>query len=437
MNCIFHFREDKLKIIRDFWSTIRLKDEASLSMDFVHVSERLFGIYKAFKNFLREKGLAYEGMIYREVIDKIESGNELDLPFQHYVFIGFNAINECERRLFKYLKGLNRATFFWDYDLYYTQNPWHEAGRFIRENMTLFPSPSFHMTNNSLIKEKDITIIAIPSDVGQAKMVGNLLSEDSFRIEDLDQTAIVLADEKLLIPVITSLPAKVNTVNVSLGYPMHLTSIYSFVDSVINLQQSIRKSGSDTIRFYHRDVILVLDHPYLQRVCADQNDLKRYIIRENRIFLSPQELGKNDFLQRVFRNCTTYNEFLEYLLELGNYSIQTARQQKETNESNFEYDYWFSFLTALNRLSDLLQKENIPIDIPTFIRILRKLTFNLTIPFRGEPLSGLQVLGMLETRCLDFKHIILLSANEGILPKNSAIFLLFLTIFAMVLVCRQ
>lgn len=418
----FSLPEEQLQIIREFWTNISIKESSPLKNDFMTIWENLFRIYTDFKESLRLQKIGYEGMMCRDVIDQIAENGNLKTKNQKYIFVGFNALNECEKSLFRYLKGEGKAEFFWDYDDYYIDNTWHEAGRFIRENRIQFPQPPGNFSHSSLTKPKNISIISVPSDVGQAKMIASLLESTGGVQGKINETAIILADEQLLIPVLSSLPESINEVNVTLGYPLKLTPVYSFSDSVLNMQRNIRKSAGGEIRFFHQDVKVLLNHPYTQSICPDEAAaILQYIIQNNRVFVTAEELNTHEFIREIFRFCTTSYEFLEYILNLG---AKVARilpvDDNQSAKSGFDREYWFTFLTALNRLADIIRKEMITMEMPTLIRILRKLTGNLSIPFRGEPLAGLQVMGMLETRVIDFTNIILLSANEGMLPKSEA-----------------
>ncbi len=418
----FTLPDEQIKVIREFWTNIKLHEASPLKDDFVSVWMILFDVYKNFRQMLQTKGLAYEGMMCRQVIDNIHADKHIKTPFKRYAVIGFNALNECEKEFFKFLQKNKLVDFFWDYDDYYVENEWHEAGYFIRKNLTQFPQAWPTQPQKSLSAPKNIKIIAVPSDIGQAKLISTALQNMNVDSSKMADTAIVLTDEPLLIPVLSSLPTDVAEVNVTLGYPFRYTPVYSFFEALIALQKNVKQFKDGSNRFYHRDARALLNHPYVQKICGTEaNKLLTYILQYNRVFLTVEEVSKHEYLSQLFSITKSAGEVLNYLTEIG---AKTARLVLEDtgnkNEANFHSEYWFTFITSVNRLSDLLKAEKIPLEIPTLIRVLRKMTSALSIPFKGEPLAGLQVLGVLETRSLDFSNIILLSANEGVLPKSDA-----------------
>ena len=418
----FTLPEEQIRIIREFWTNIRLQESTSLKKDFISVWTVLYSIYTNYRQILDSKGIAYEGMMYRKVYDKITGSEHFRTSYRRFAIIGFNALNECEKEFFKYLKKNDLADFFWDYDDYYIRNTWHEAGYFLRENLVMFPQPLNHLPHDSLISHKNIEIVAVPSDISQAKVIPEILNRWGTDNEKLTETAIVLSDEQLLVPVLSSLPSDVHNVNVTLGYPLRFTPVYSFFDAIVTMHRNARKNKEGTVWFYHRDIAVLLNHPYLQLICrSEANTLLNYIIQYNRVFLNSEELFKHEYLEHLFRYCQTSQEFLEYLSKIG---IQTAHLLKagksDDQEADFHSEYWFAFIVSLNRLNDILIKGSISLELNTFIKILRKMVNSLSIPFKGEPLAGLQIMGVLETRTIDFSNVIVLSANEGVLPKSEA-----------------
>lgn len=418
----FTLPEEKIKVIQEFWSTIKLHKSSSLKDEFVSVWEILHNIYVKYREILENKGIAYEGMMYRSVFNKTKAERDYHWSYKHFAIIGFNALNECEKEFFKVLKKNSLAEFFWDSHHYYTSNTWHEAGFFLRENTVMFPSPLGFPRYEKQESFGNIELMAVPSDIGQAKVIPAILERFNYSQNDLTETAIVLSDEQLLVPVLSSLPQSVQNVNVTLGYPLQFTPVYSFFETLVSLHTNVRRSNDGVVRFYHRDVSAMLNHPYVQLICpAEANELLTYIVRFNRVFLIPDELAKHDFLRQLFISNKTPLEFLEYLIKSGSKTATLLTKMDEGQKSaDFHSEYWLTFIVALNRFKDVLVKEQVSLEMPTLIKVLRKLTSGLSIPFKGEPLAGLQIMGVLETRALDFKNIILLSANEGVLPKSES-----------------
>lgn len=418
----FELPEDKVKIIREFWANVKIHEKSGLKEDFISLWEVLYDIYEQFKKQLQSKGIAYEGLMYRSVVDRLKDGTEFQSPYKHYAIIGFNALNECEKEFFRYLKKTGVADFFWDYHPYYITNIWHEAGYFLRENLIMFPHPSFYQYPEVKDFKANIDIVAVPSDIGQAKLIPSILEQQQSETSDITQTAIVLADEQLLVPVLSSLPANVANVNVTLGYALKYTPVYSFFENLVSLQRNLRRNSEGVVRYYHRDVSAMLNHPYVQTICASEaRELLEYMVAYNRVFLTPDELNKHDYLNSLFQPCQTSSEFLDLLVKLGSRTAYLLQKKDEEQAAvNFHGEYWATLILAINRFRDIIVRERIPLELPTLIKVLRKLLGGLSFPFKGEPLAGLQVLGVLETRTLDFEHLIILSANEGTLPKSEA-----------------
>jgi CRISPR/Cas system-associated exonuclease Cas4 (RecB family) len=417
----FSLSAEQIELIRQFWKNVNLYEPGPVKRDFIGIWNHLNQIYSAFTKVLSEKGIAYEGMVYREVCNNLKEGNVPGIPFKKFAIIGFNALNECEKVFFTFLQKNNLVDFYWDYDQYYIQNKWHEAGFFIRENLDKFPNSLPSSMFSNLTGEKDIQIISAPSDLGQAKLIPTLLESVDDGSMERNDTVIVLADEQLLIPILSSIPQTIKEVNVTLGYPFRLTHVYSFFELLLKLQKSARNMGG-IMKFYHRDVLALLNHSYPQIICeTDCQELIGYIINNNQIFLTSDDFRKNDYLKDIFRIITNTTEYLDYLAHVGNTTIDGLKQsQKMDDNTNFELDYWFTFLTAINRLKETICQDSIEIGIPILFRLLKKVVSALSTPFKGEPLAGLQVMGVLETRAIDFSNVIILSANEGIFPKSDS-----------------
>lgn len=258
---------EQIEVIARFWRSFGLESEFSEEKErFMTIWRSMADVYHGFRDRLREQGLAYEGMIHREAAERL-SGEEAvewsDDPQARYVVAGFNALSECEKRLFRRMYGSGRVEFYWDYDDYYVGNPDYEAGLFLRENIRNFPSPSGERFScDRFRRPKRIEIVSAPSDSMQCKYVHEFLSGLIERgIRPGKQTAIVLTDESLLLPVLYSIPEQIEQVNVTMGYPLRQTMAYSFVERLVELQ-SRRKPGRDgEPMYYHSDVTGLLLHP--------------------------------------------------------------------------------------------------------------------------------------------------------------------------------
>ncbi|MDR2361946.1 MAG: PD-(D/E)XK nuclease family protein [Prevotellaceae bacterium] len=398
---------EQIAYIRQFWQHFSATDETTLQRDFEALWSVLYPIYQCFRETLTGRQIAYEGMIYRHVAEAITTGEANDWFPYHYVFIGFNNLNECEKILFRFLQTQQKADFYWDYDAYYLNDTQQEAGLFLRENVKNFPSPLFDPTLSPFSEEKKITIIATPSNIAQAKAVPQLLDELAATPDE--RTAVVLADKLLLIPVLHALPAVSQQINISMGYPLRQTGIYSLVDLLLSLFSSQN--------YYYKDILALLAHSYIKRLeNKNINQINNKLVFYNNIYVSNLFFSDSQLLHDLLKPVAHYREIADRLLFLmDNISENTAL----TNDEPFLRGYIQHIVRLLNKLTDALQKSQLDISINLYIKLLRTILQQESIPFTGEPLAGIQVLGLFETIAIDFDNVVILSANEGILPHTT------------------
>ncbi|MDM8159469.1 PD-(D/E)XK nuclease family protein [Labilibaculum sp. K2S] len=422
-NLFDYLTEEQIVAIQSFWSSFRPEKYSEHQKEFVKLWENLYPIYSDFRNQLEAEGLAYEGMASRKLVDELESG-KITIKEERIIFIGFNALNRCEENLFDELKKQDKADFYWDYDESYLQNPYHEAGLFLRENIKRFPAPKSNIRfDNIKNNQTKVEFVSLSSEVGQAKYAHAVVEEFCRNSEDaLEETAIVLADEELLLPVLHSIPKIAKNVNVTMGYPAKNTPVASLLRLVIDLQKSVKKSNGE-VSFHHKQVLSLLNHQYLNSVNPElAHSITQDILTTNRIEV-PQRLIKGDsVLEKLFSPVSSVEQFSIYLLELlqGIYQKLETTNEEKTLVDKIEQEYIYHLFLAIKRLNSLLNQHKIELKQDTFYKILDKMIQSLSIPFEGEPLAGLQVMGILETRLLDFKKIVVLSMNEGKLPKTGA-----------------
>ena len=422
-----YLSDEQIEAIKQFWQSFDPERHSDHQEDFISIWNVLAEIYTQFNKKLVELGIAYEGMIYRTVADKIKGTEKIKLPHSKYVFAGFNALNNCEKKFFDYLNNNKLADFYWDYDESYINNQYNEAGLFLRENINKYKQPiSFSNKDifKSLSDEKNIEFISVPSDVGQAKVITQKLQETEDNItESPNKTAIVLADEELLVPVLHSIPDSIDKVNITMGYPVSNTPVYSLLEHVIELQKNAKETKKG-ITFYHKNVVAILSHQYVNtQFKKEANELLQFIKKNNRIVISNDELNTCKFFTVIFTKINTYLELSEYLLniiyQIYN-SLKKSGQENTIHTTSLEKEYIYHIYLSINRVKDVLQEQKIEIKLETYIRLIRKIIRNLRVPFTGEPLSGLQIMGILETRLLDFENLYITSINEGVFPKTES-----------------
>lgn len=422
-----YLSDEQIEAIKQFWQSFDIQKQSAHQEDFISIWNILLDIYKLFKQKLNDLGITYEGMTYRFVADKIKGNEKIELPHSKYVFIGFNALNNCEKKLFNYLQNNKLADFYWDYDESYINNEHHEAGFFLRQNIQDYKNPTSFLNQDifkSLSKEKKIDIISVPSDIGQAKVITQILKESKENhTESPNKTAIVLTDEEMLVPVLHSIPDTIDKINVTMGYPVSNTPIYSLLEHVIELQRNSKETKSVTT-FYHKNVLAILSHQYVNtQFETEANNLLQFIKTNNRIVISKEELSTCEFFTVIFTKINTYLELSEYMLNILHQvynSLKKSGDENTIHTTSLEKEYIYHIYLSINRVKDVLHEQKIEIKMETYIRLIRKIIRNLRVPFTGEPLSGLQIMGILETRLLDFENLFITSLNEGTLPKTEA-----------------
>ena len=409
--------EDQIRFIRQFWEGFQEGGTSTAEkVKFLQIWELLPRLYHGLRERLQSTGTGYPGMLYRRVTELISSGM-LDPLEGRTIVAGFNALNGSEAHIFSWLKEQG-TEFFWDFDHTYLSDSDSEAGRFMRENITNFPPPRELEPFRGLESDKEIRIFELPSDVLQAKTVYRIL-EGTGRIpaESCTETALILCDEELLMPVITSLPGSVEELNVTMGYPMKNSPLYGFIDALLRLQHNARRSRNGTDQFYHKDVMTLLLHPYLRAGEGTVADgAVEAMNRSNMIFVE-RDLFSGCGLEPLFRNVESTPEMFDYFGDVLQYLLDHLVEDEPTVKHQLDREFIFQLMIQLNKLKILLLPRE-DVTPALFERLFRRILSGLRIPFEGEPLAGLQVMGILETRLLDFNHVVLLSMNEEVMPAS-------------------
>ena len=379
------------QIISAFWDNFR--NEETLSdekRNFLAIWQSLAPVYHAFRVRLQQLQIAYPGMIYRSVVENLN--NTHPDSNKHYIFIGFNALSECEKRVLRYLDNNCECDFVWDYDAYYTQQKEQEAGRFLRENISLFKSSIDVSHNNFEGQKKSFSAISTASNALQCKYVNTILHNISPSLQFDKRTAIVLTDESLLLPLLHSLPDELqNNINVTMGYPLRQTTAYSFIERLIELQKNIRPEG-EIYSFYHIDVNGILAHPFITNILGDTARQKQKEIIDGRhIRVSSSIFTEENVLRIIFSSSNNYGGLSNYLLEVINILFST---QSNSENNDLTLSYLSIISDNITELDNCLRICNIDISTSTYTSLLRRHLQTVRIPFSGEPLRGLQIMGI-------------------------------------------
>ncbi|WP_251619724.1 PD-(D/E)XK nuclease family protein [Odoribacter lunatus] len=400
---------EQIEAIKKFWSTFNPQKYSKEQQEFLKIWDQLYTLYTSFKNSLIQEKIAYEGMSLRHYLENIQSSTHTGT----IIFAGFNALNLCEKQIFSHFQNTGQALFYWDYDLYYTANEYHEAGKYIRENLKLFPNElGKEHFNNFKHNRKNIEFISVPSTIGQAKLIPELIKDVTPR--DYIQTAVVLCDERMLLPVMHSIPDDIRKINITMGYPAHNTSVASLIFLLGELQKYM-KNGS----YYYKPVIAILNHKLVKESAPEEVDkITDDINRKNIVYISGKQLHFNEITQEIFSR--EKQKPIDYILRILQLIFRLS-DEKGTQLHSVEKEFIFNLITQLQSLQNTFSEEGIEPEDKLYLQIINKVIHAITIPFSGEPLEGLQLMGLMETRMLDFKKLIILSANEGIIPKTSTV----------------
>ena len=410
--------EEQEEAIRQFFQNFSIERRTELKEKFISLWDKLGIIYHRYREKLAELGIAYEGMLYRNVIEQLDTDR---LKYDKYVFVGYHVLNTVEKEFFQKLQKAGKAMFYWDYDLFYTQRiSKHEAGEFIKRNLIDFPNELPESYFDIFRKPKKIRYISASTENAQARFLPEWVKATqthTTQIVSEKENAIVLCNEALLLPVLHSIPQDVQNVNITMGFPLAQTPVYSFINAAMELQTNGYRP--DTGRFTYEAVSKILKHPYTRQLSDHATRLERELTKTNRFYPLPSELKKDGFLTILFTPQSNIRELCDYLLRLIK-SISILYRKEGEYDDIFNQLYRESIFQShlkINRLYSLIESGELSVRTDTLKRLITKVLTASNIPFHGEPAIGLQIMGVLETRNLDFRNLIMLSLNEGQLPK--------------------
>jgi hypothetical protein len=405
-----------------FWESFSRKDITGMQREFINTWEIIGKVYHSYNKALLNRNIGYEGMAYRRLYEMIRTG-ELSLAFEQIIFAGFNFLNKCEEGIIKELIKQGKAAAYWDSDKYYLDDVHQEAGHFLRKNFAELSSKAQSISwieDHLSVSPKNIKVIGAPLQITQVKVLGNELKKMSK--EELNRTAVVLPDESLLVPLLYSLPEDIESVNVTMGFPFKNSSLYGLIQLLRSLQRNKKGSGTSAA-FYHKDVIGILMHPYVQITSPVENTgFTESIKKKNSIYVSSKRIADAykkapELISVIFNSADTIEDSLTYIFRI--IQLISVELDKGVPGSGFEMEFLYKCYSELNHLSDVIAGYNAEVETDTFWKLLVEILNSIRIPFTGEPLKGLQIMGLLETRLLDFDNVFILSLNEGILPRGS------------------
>ena len=411
--------------IRSFLSHFREADagtdEKTIKSRFLGIWNILYPLYEGFRESLRKDGLAYEGMVYRDLADRLEAGESVvdilaaSLPDTgFFVFIGLNALNKCERTLLGKMRDAKVAEFVWDYVTPQIRDDANKSSFFMKKNIQDFPQ-AFPITAGGI---PEITVVSVPSSTAQAKLAPQILEKTE---GNPVETAFVLPDESLLLPLLNSIPPEYDKVNVTMGYPMKGSAVYTLIDSVGRMQLRLRQR-EDGCYFYHREVREIFSSSLFTMLLTPEEKQRVAEVRRQAKYYIPQsDLQGGEVLDAIFKpvvqdiKTPSSQQNIDLCRYLSGIIGLVGGKIAREGDMLLELD----FAKRLHGSLNILEDTELDILPQTWLRVLDGMLSVISVPFRGEPLKGLQIMGPLETRALDFKNLIILSANEGMFPRRS------------------
>ncbi len=419
---VFSYLKD-IEVIKR-WG-IEVEDRTKLIDNYLEFWNLLPLYYDALYKHLKSKRVGYQGLIYREAVNNM---NDFSILNHHikYVFAGFNALNQAEEKIIQHLISKEQASIYWDIDNVFLNDVAHDAGLFIRrfkKSWTYYKNNPFEWISNDFAKHKNIQIIGTSKSIGQAKIVSNILNEIILDNTSLNKVAVVLGDENLLIPVLHSLPENIGSLNITMGYSSKNNPIQMLIAKLFKMHtNALNRSGSSYV-FYYKDVLDVLSNPIIESYVFAKS-LVNTIKKNNYTFITHQKVislqeRPNDLFLLLFQKWD--KKPLDILDILSSILLIIKSNLDSSEEDKLVKTFLFSIYKVVNKLITYCSKTEYVDSVETLLAIYKQVIEVAEVSFEGEPLSGLQIMGVLESRVLDFETVIVASLNEGKFPAGKTI----------------
>lgn len=399
---------------------------------FLMIWNILYDLYELFNKRLDDKGIAYEGMVYRRLAERLRT-EAVDNVFEgiwskdvKFVFVGLNALNECEKALLRKLRDAGMAEFCWDYSGELISDPKNRSSFFMSENVVEFPQAAVWDVEG--LKMPEINVVSVPSSTGQAKRLPEVLqsiaereSEGNVSSMKLTECAIILPDETLLSSVLNSIPDEVEDINVTMGLPMTGSILYSMMSDISAIQlHAVNRKGE--WYFYHKQVWDLFANDLFRKAADPQTmEIVSKVKTEASYYISRKTLSGTPLLDVVFNPVITDPKAasVEQIKAFGDYQNRVLTTVASAVTADSGLDLELEYAKEYYRYVNVLKEIDLEVQPMTYARLLGQLLGAVSVPFRGEPLKGLQIMGPLETRALDFRNVVILSANEGVFPRRN------------------
>ncbi len=418
-------QKNAIKDFLGFFSADKLSQEKEY---FMQLWAKIPLIYNDFEKRLISKKIAYNGLINKYICKKIFSDEIKFDDYDKYVFVGFNAFTKSQKIFLSEIKKQKKALFYWDYDNFYTKNKNNEAGLFIRENIKLF-GDDLKINRDNLLKNKNIKLIGFPLEIAQTKAIPKLLQQFGINTRDnaqLSATAVVMPDEKLLFPVLHSLPEEIKQINVTVGFPFNNSAVFSLIKAWFSLMQKLTTDK----KIHYKDILKFFDNQLFIEILNDKNNFILKKIEDKKlIYFDIKDLFdiQNNTTKILFdpKNIQSPEFLLENILLFLEKIFYFVSQDNRKVETEAIYQFYSHLLNIETLFNNELQKDKEFISVRVLLKYLLRQLSGIHIPFTGKSLAGMQVMTLMETRNIDFENIIIINMNEDIIPhkpsKNSLI----------------
>ncbi len=394
------------------------KEKTELVQNYINFWKNLSEYYSNFKDKLLKNNIGYQGLLYRKAAENITG--YIAQNNQQHILVGFNALNNAEQTIFQSLLESGYGKAYWDADAFFIENTYHEASLFLRNfknQWKYYKKEPFHWIKNNFSAPKDIHLIGVPKNIGQAKFVGQILK--SIPPSNIEDTALVLADETLLLPVLNALPDTINSLNITMGLPLQEVPLTSFFELLFLLHKNPNPKGH-----YYKSVLQILNsQPTRWLLGPIADEIVSIISKENLVYINLDILQKEDRpqtqkdnLELLFGHWNNASEAIDRCRKI----IMHLKNYLDKDKNALELEYVYRFHLVFNRLQTLHISYEYMATITSLYHLYKDVMSSETLDFRGEPFRGLQLMGMLESRCLDFETVIITSVNEGILPAGKS-----------------
>lgn len=414
---------EQYQFLSQFWTSYSEGKHKRQQELFIKMWHRMPKLYHKFHSALKAQGFVTNGHIYRTLAVGTPSAEEFIKGFEHgkIIFVGFNALSKAESKIFSNLQEAERALFYFDADSYYLDDPLQEAGLFLRKNIQELGLKNVFDNSRSLMRHEQykVDVFSVQGQSAQAKILNNILKDDYLSAEEVGSTVVVLADESLLMPTLQTIPEKYHgkavDLNVTMGFALSASSVFGLIDLWLSCQLEIQK----TKRLSYKNVESFLTHPLtgLSQVIRDK--IKTALLQEKEVEISQQRLiNQKGLFEVFFRLVPDASQILEQLLAVLNFVLN--RLSNVGTLKKIDAELFVKAIQELNRLQDTFGRYVDQEEVEFVISLVQKATMGIAVPLSGDPLRGIQVMGLLETRNLNFDKVVILGFNEGIVPKSTA-----------------